>query len=148
MIENRKDGERTEHAYKTGEFQDEDKRSYYSIAGHVYLFGIDMQMRRAAVMLAARNVCAICQERVSNFDGDLDHIKGGTTNARCDCFGILLANGKRCTNLRYVHSMFSKFDCHRRRHHRVSSRHARPPSTSTNGKGRSNGYVGSAGTVA
>jgi hypothetical protein len=122
MLGNHKDRERTKAARESGEF--EDPRSYYSIAGHVYLRGNDRSERRMLVWIRSNGKCALCFEKLTLRDCDMDHIKGGTKHARCDCLRTILADGTEHTNVRAVHGMFSVKPCHRVKHHRESPREA------------------------
>lgn len=72
------DRERTEKA------QFRDKRSYWTNAGHMYLFGIDAQDVRAIIYARDRGNCNVCGIACGVF-GELDHIKGGNTDDRCWC---------------------------------------------------------------
>lgn len=119
MIENKIDIERTRQAYHTGEFQDKKARSYYSIAGHIFLRGIDRENQRVLVFAGSKMICAICGERVRFPDADYDHIVGGSPVRRCDCLCTKLANGSLHTNVQLVHGMFSRKACHQKKHHRI-----------------------------
>ena len=116
MIENKKDAEATKAARKAHIIN---APSWISIAGHVYLESAeDKRVLRLNLMAAQRNICAICNTYCSSADGDLDHIKSGRPVARCWCYFQTLANGKLCTNVRFIHGMFSTKPCHRDRHNR------------------------------
>jgi hypothetical protein len=116
MIENKKDPEATRLARKAGEIH---APSWISFAGHVYLENsADKQALRLTVMACHRCVCAICKEYCGWFDGDLDHIRGGRKFARCWCFLRRLSDGTKCTNVQWVHGMFSAKPCHRQKHNR------------------------------
>lgn len=116
MIENQKDVAATKLARKEKRIH---APSWISIAGHVYLEDADDKRRvRIAVMLEAKFICALCQKYCSACDGDVDHVRSGRPVVRCWCFGQTLADGTACTNLRWVHGMFSVHPCHRNRHNR------------------------------
>lgn len=116
MIENRKDVAATKAARKAGEIH---APSWISIAGHCYLVDADDKRRvRVAVMMEAKFVCALCKTYCSACDGDVDHVRSGRPLVRCWCFGRTLADGTVCTNLRWIHGMFSLKPCHRDRHNR------------------------------
>ena len=115
-IENKKDRDVTKAARKAGEIH---APSWISYAGHVYLENSeDKGALRLLVALRAGYKCALCGEYCPMWDGDLDHIKSGRPVVRCWCYFRLLPNGDICTNLRWVHSMFSTKPCHRKRHNR------------------------------
>lgn len=116
MIENHKDIDRTRHAKALGIFLD--PRSYYNIAGHVFLRGKDRSRQRLRAWIKAKSICAICGRSVHSFDADYDHQVGGSKHRRCDCLDQELNNGEMHTNVRMVHGMFSKEPCHRQKHHR------------------------------
>jgi hypothetical protein len=117
MIENKKDPGATKQARRSGEIID--PRSYVSIAGHIYLRGKDRSRQRELVFAMSPDLlCKICGKRVRSGDGDYDHIRGGSPHHRCDCYARILADGSYCTNVRLVHSMFSKEPCHRQKHGR------------------------------
>lgn len=118
MIENREDVGRTRKAFASGELLDE--RSYFNIAGHVFLRGVDRQKRRREVM-ARFMYCALCGKRVRPGDGDYEHAEGGSKHRRCDCLDQELADGTKHTNVRLTHGMWSAEPCHRRKHHREAS---------------------------
>lgn len=120
MIENHPDRERTALARREGVFTD--RRSYYSIAGHVYLRGVDRSALRFKVFAenhARGGRCAICGEALALWEGDLEHIEGGRKHARCDCWHTVLADGTVHTNVRRSCSMFARDSCHAKKHHRV-----------------------------
>lgn len=120
MIENRIDIERTRAARKSKEFVD--RRSYYNLAGHVFLRGHDRSIRRLDLMCHFGMICQICKKEVLFWDADYEHIVGGSKHRRCDCFYTKLADGSIHTNVQLVHGMFSKMPCHRRKHHREVKR--------------------------
>lgn len=116
MIENRRDREATKRARKAKQIQD--PRSYINIAGHIYLRGRDRSAVRELVKEDAKGICAICKTKVQDWDADMDHIRGKRKHERCDCYGRQLPDGTTCTNLQWVHGMFSRMPCHRRKHGR------------------------------
>ncbi len=116
MIENKIDKEATKLARKRHEIR---APSWISIAGHVYLENAeDKKALRLIVSSYARFHCAICKSPCPIWDGDLDHIKGGRPLTRCWCFHQELPDGRVCTNLRWVHGMWSSKPCHRDKHNR------------------------------
>ena len=120
MIENHTDRERTKEARKCKLFKD--RRSRYTLSGHVFLYGTDKEVIRAAVFRDNINrggKCDICGKQLASWDGDLEHIAGGRKNARCDCYHTVLADGTVHTNLRRSCSMFAKGSCHARKHGRI-----------------------------
>lgn len=117
VIENKKDLARTRYARRHGEF--EDPRSYYNIAGHVFLRGVDRSQRRRQVFEFFKMICQVCGKHVKWHEADYDHMIGGSKHRRCDCWNTLLADGSLHSNVQLVHGMFSKEPCHRRKHHRV-----------------------------
>ena len=119
MIANHKDVERTKLLRRAGIFRS--RKSYVSIAGHYYLRGEDRSLQRERLVREQGLRCAICKQPVAAWDADMDHIRGGNKYARCDCLGVTLAGGSRCTNLQIVHGMRSKRGCHARKHHRIAS---------------------------
>ena len=116
MIENQRDEQRTLELRKLGIF--EDRRSWISFAGHVYLQGYDRSRLRALVREDADGICYVCKNK-ARFDGDMDHIEGGLGPQRCDCYHTKLANGKKHTNVGWIHGMFSRKACHQKKHHRI-----------------------------
>lgn len=119
MIENKKDREATKAARKAGEIH---APSWISYAGHVYLEGRDCGELRARVMHDAVNKCYICGEYCPSWDGDLEHFKSGRPVVRCWCYHRRLTTGEICTNVGWVHSMFSRSHaCHRKKHNREVS---------------------------
>lgn len=64
-------------------------RSYWTLAGHVYLFGIDASLRRLEIFERDLGCCQIqgenCLGPFVGWDGHLHHIKGGNTDDRCWC---------------------------------------------------------------
>lgn len=116
MIDNQKDPKATKLLRSRKEFLDGD--SWISFAGHVYKRGQDRSLLRVVVAIEAQFQCAICGEPCPLFDGDLEHVKGGTKIARCDCFHTELAEGSKHTNVQWVHSMRSIHPCHRNKHNR------------------------------
>lgn len=116
MIENYKDILATKAAWKAKCFRD--RRSWISIAGHVYLRGQDCSALRVKVF-SAQGRCQICHEPLADGEGDMDHIEGKRKLARCDCWRIKLADGSRHTNVQRVCSMFAPGSCHAEKHHRV-----------------------------
>src|SRR5882757_883134 len=119
MLENRRDEEATKRAYQAADLRDGKKRSYISLAGHWYRRGIDRSDIRARVFRAAEGKCCFCGGYVAEDSGDMDHMRGGRKHLRCDCFDTPLPDGRRCTNVRWSHSMADRANaCHRQRHHR------------------------------
>src|ERR1700676_2921884 len=118
LLLNHKDREATLAAYAKGEFTDARRRSWISIAGHVYARGEDASLLRTHVFVESKALCALCGDKCPLWRGDMDHIKGGNPKVRCDCFHRVLTDGTICTNIRWVHSMMDKEPCHRRKHHR------------------------------
>lgn len=116
-IENKCDREATKALRRTGKI--EEYGSYVSYAGHIYLTGKDRSKLRERVMHDAHNICALCGEHASDWDGNLEHIIGGRPVARCDCFHQQLADGTIHTNVQWTHSMTSyTHACHRKKHNR------------------------------
>lgn len=116
MIENHKDVAATKAARKAKIIR---APSWISVAGHLYLEHPDDKRRaRLEVQLEAKFTCALCKTYCSACDGDVDHVKSGRPLVRCWCFGRTLADGTVCTNLRWIHGMFSLKPCHRDRHNR------------------------------
>lgn len=116
MIENQKDKEATKAARKAKEIH---APSWISIAGHVYLENpVDTHALREVVIHTARSKCAICGEYCPPWDGDVDHVKSGRPFQRCWCHFRPLADGTICTNVQWVHGMFSTEPCHRNKHNR------------------------------
>lgn len=76
------DRQRTEQAHFL------DSRSYWTNAGHCYLFGDDARQRRADVYESARGHCQGCETPhfVGWSEGHLHHVKGGNTDDRCWCW--------------------------------------------------------------
>lgn len=119
MILNQKDRERTKLSYEMGIF--EDRRSYFSFAGHIYLRGDDRSRRRKQVFEASGGKygkCSVCGRRCDEHQGDMHHIKGNTKHSRCDCLNTLLKDGTRHTNVTWVHGMEMKDSCHQKIDHR------------------------------
>lgn len=116
MIENALDKAATKAARKAKEIH---APSWISNAGHVYLEShIDKHNLRVRVTAASGYHCAICKQFCANWDGDLDHIRSGRPAARCWCWFRILADGSLCTNVQWVHGMFSSKPCHRDKHNR------------------------------
>ena len=77
------DRERTEQAHFL------DPRSYWTNAGHEYLFGDDARQRRAEIFERDKGQCQIRKSRKCwsepGWYGHLHHLKGGNTDDRCWC---------------------------------------------------------------
>lgn len=78
-----------------------DRRSYWTNAGHVYVFGEDASIVRAVAATVANYNCEICGKYCDFENGQLHHIKGGNTDDRCWCQH----------NIQWI-----CFDCHRAKH--------------------------------
>lgn len=116
MIEHKPDKVATKAARKAKVLID--RGSYISYAGHLYLRGQDRGIARHNTAFAAKYICAICGTECPIWDGDYEHIKSGRPVARCDCNGRILPDGTICTNVQWVHGMFSRKSCHRKKHNR------------------------------
>lgn len=63
-------------------------RSYWTKAGHEYLFGEDVRVRRSEIYERDKGTCQIGKAECLGFvgwGGHLHHIEGGHTDARCWC---------------------------------------------------------------
>jgi 5-methylcytosine-specific restriction endonuclease McrA len=84
-----------------------DRRSYWTHRGHCYRFGADVKHIREFVQARDQGFCQGC--KVPHYvgqAGEMDHIKGGNTDDRCDC----------AENLRWVCVPF-----HRKKHVHIKS---------------------------
>ena len=120
MLENQTDLERTKLARRHKVLHD--RRSRYTLAGHVFLYGRDKELIRAAVFRDNINrggKCDICGKQLAHWDGDLEHKNGGRKNARCDCYHQVLNDGNICSNLQRSCSMFARGSCHAKKHGRI-----------------------------
>src|SRR5215471_2672068 len=99
MLANQIDVERTKAARKAKIFVD--RRSKFTLAGHIYLMGEDRSRQRHKVFEESHhsgNKCALCGDYLGIAGGDYEHIKGGRKFERCDCLRQVLADGTVCTN--------------------------------------------------
>lgn len=120
MIEFHTDKERTKTARKAKLFVD--RRSRYTISGHVFLKGDDVGPVREKVFQDNRargGKCDICGKKLLQHEGDLEHIKGGRKLVRCFCYHQVLNDGTVCTNLRRSCSMRRPGSCHQQKHGRI-----------------------------
>ena len=120
MLQNKTDSERTKAARKAKVFVD--RRSKYTLAGHVFLAGHDRSAQREKVFqdnYSCGGKCAECGTQLLPGEGDYEHLRGGRKFERCDCFHQVLNDGTVCTNVRRTCSMFVKDSCHARKHGRI-----------------------------
>jgi hypothetical protein len=72
---------------RTAEAKFQDKRSYWTHAGHEFLFGDDVRQRRAEIFERDKGLCQLKVSkdciRYPGWYGHLHHIKGGNTDDRC-----------------------------------------------------------------
>lgn len=116
MLANQRDRDRTKATYIQGIFLD--PRSYFSLAGHIYLRGRDRSNRRKEVFEASKGKCSECGKRCDEYQGDMHHIKGNTKHQRCDCLEQQLMDGTFHTNVAWIHGMEMKDSCHQKKDHR------------------------------
>jgi hypothetical protein len=115
MIQNKRDKELTKLARRAGLMH---HPSYISYAGHWYLIGKDKGLLRDRVMADAKNICAVCGQYCSEFDGNMHHLASGSRVRRCDCYHTMLVDGTEHTNVVWICGMFAPRDCHRKAHNR------------------------------
>lgn len=60
-------------------------KSYVSFAGHEYLFGEDVSLRRAEIFKRDKGKCYRCGAYYGWDYGHMDHVEGGLGPQRCDC---------------------------------------------------------------
>jgi len=106
------DRERTFAAYQNGHFQDSRRRSYWTNAGHEYLFGIDASNRRSEIYERDKGECqlklSVMCDPSPGWSGHMHHIKGGNTDDRCWCPHNLEWACGVCHSVAHVHVMSGK----------------------------------------